>query len=78
MSTSFAAPWIVACQALLSMGFPRQEHWSVLSSPPPVDLPDPGLEPTPSALTGGFFTTEPLGKPCNSLYNCPMQLTPTR
>ena len=26
-------PWIVACQALLSMGFPRQEYWSGLSFP---------------------------------------------
>ena len=23
-------PWTVACQALLSMGFSRQEHWSGL------------------------------------------------
>ena len=24
----FAIPWIVACQATLSIGFPRQEYWS--------------------------------------------------
>ena len=24
----FAAPWTVACQAALSIGFPRQEYWS--------------------------------------------------
>ena len=23
-----ATPWIIACQALPSMGFPRQEYWS--------------------------------------------------
>ena len=27
------APWTVACQALLSIGFPRQEDWSGLSFP---------------------------------------------
>ena len=58
-------PWPVACQALLSMGFFRQEHWSGLPFPPPGDLPDPGIElasPTSSALASGFFTTEPPGK----------------
>ena len=28
MSNSFAVPWTVACQAPLSMGFPRQKYWS--------------------------------------------------
>ena len=54
---------IVACQALLSMGFSQQEYWSELPCPPPVDLPIPGIEPTSPAspaLAGGFFlTTEP-------------------
>ena len=27
------------------------------------DLPEPGTEPISPALAGGFFTTEPLGKP---------------
>ena len=27
----FATPWTVACQAPLSMGFPRQEYWSAHS-----------------------------------------------
>ena len=39
-------PWTAACQAPLSMGFSRQEHWSGLPCPPPRDLPDPGIEPT--------------------------------
>ena len=30
------------------------------------DLPDSGIEPTSPALAGGFFTTEPLGKPSTS------------
>ena len=29
----------------------------------PGDLPDPGIEPASPALEGGFFTTEPPGKP---------------
>ena len=42
-------PWIVACQASLSMEFPRQEYWSGLPFPPPVGLPDPGIEPASRA-----------------------------
>ena len=33
-----------ARQAPLSMGFSRQEYWSGLPSPPPGDLPNPGVE----------------------------------
>ena len=63
MSDSFATPWTVALQAPLSMGFPRQEYWSGLPFPSPGDLPDPETEPMSPALAGGFFTTEPPGKP---------------
>ena len=59
----FAIPWTVACQAPLSMGFPRQEYWSGLSFPSPGDLPNSGIEPASPGLAGGFFTTEPPGKP---------------
>ena len=48
---------------LLSMGFSRQEQWSGLPFPPPGNLPDPGIELRFPALAGGFFTTEPPGKP---------------
>ena len=41
----FANPWIVACQAPLSMGFYRQEYWSGLSFPSLWDLPNPGIKP---------------------------------
>ena len=58
---SFATPWTVGHQALLSMGFPRQEYWRGLPVPPPGDLSDPGTEPISHALPGGFFTTEPPG-----------------
>ena len=67
----FATLWTAACQAPLSVGFPRQEHWSGLPHPPPGDLPDPGIEPTSLvslALVGRFFTTAPPGKsPVTSL-----------
>ena len=36
-SKSFSTPWIVAHQAPLSVGFPRQEYWSGLP------LPSPGI-----------------------------------
>ena len=29
------------------MGFSQQEHWSGLPRPPPGELPDPGIKPTP-------------------------------
>ena len=31
----FETPWTVACQAPLTMGFPRQEYWGGLSFPSP-------------------------------------------
>ena len=56
----FATPWIVACQAPLSMGFSGQEYWNGLPFPSPGHLPNPGIEPASlmsPALAGGFFTT---------------------
>ena len=41
----FATPWTAAYQAPPSMGFSRQEYWSVLPLPSPEDLPDPGIQP---------------------------------
>ena len=40
----FVTPWTVACQALLSMGFSRQEDWIGLPCSPPGDLPNPGIK----------------------------------
>ena len=61
----FAAPWTVARQAPLSMGFPRQKHWSgchflLQGIFRPRDRTHISVSPT---LTGGFFTTAPPGKP---------------
>ena len=58
MSSSF-----VACQAPLSMGFPRQEYWLGLPFPSMGDLPTPGVESMSPTLVGEFFPTEPSGKP---------------
>ena len=56
---TLATPWTVAHQAPLSMGFSRQEYWSGLPCPLPVDLPNPGIELTSMSpvLAGGFSTT---------------------
>ena len=67
MSSSLQ-PQTIACQAPLSMKFFRQEYWSGLPFPTPEDLPDPEIKPASlvsPALTGGFFTTVPPGKPSN-------------
>jgi len=53
--------WYVACQAPLSVGFPRQEYWSKLSFPSPGDLPNPGIKSMFPTLGGRFFTPEPPG-----------------
>ena len=56
----FATLLTIAHQALLSMGFSRQEYWSGLPCPPPRDLLCLEMEPmslTSSVLGGGFFTT---------------------
>ena len=48
------------------MGFSRQEYWSGLPFPPPGGLPDPGIKLRSAlspALAGGFFSTEPSGRP---------------
>ena len=62
----FATPWTVAHQAPPSMGFPWQEYWSWWPFPPSWDLPAPKIEPVSPALAGGFFTTDPPGKPRNT------------
>ena len=40
---SYVTPLIVAHQAPVSMGFPRQEYWHGLSFPSSADLPNPGI-----------------------------------
>ena len=59
----FVTPWTVAYQASPSMGFSRQEYWSGLPFPSPVDLPDPGIKPGSPALQADTLMSEPPGKP---------------
>ena len=62
----FVTSRTVAHQAPLSMGISRQKYWSGLPFPTLGHLPDPGVKPmsfVSPVLAGGFFTTEPPGKP---------------
>src|SRR5574337_843263 len=67
----FATLWTVALQALLSMGFSRQDYWSGLAFHSPGDLPDPGVEPEPSSLQADSLPSEPPGKPEEYLSKSP-------
>ena len=60
--SSLTTPQTVAHQAILSMGFFRQEYWSGLPSPSPGDLPDPGIEPGSPELQADSLPTELQGK----------------
>ena len=55
----FATPWTAACQASLSMGFPRQEYRRELPLPSPGDLPNPGIEPSSPALQADSLPSNP-------------------
>ena len=68
-SCLIANTWTVAQQALLSMGFPRQESWCGLPFPSPGDLPDPGIKPGYSSSQADSLPSEPPGKP-KSKYRC--------
>ena len=55
------------------MEFSRQEDWSGLPFPSPVDLSNPGIEPispAPPALAGRLSTIEPPGKPSTKIKSC--------
>ena len=54
----FAAPWTVACQAPLSVGFSRQGSWSALLFPSPGDLPNTGIEIRSPALWADALPSE--------------------
>ena len=59
--------WTVACQAPLSIGFSRQEHWSGLPCSPAGELPDPGIKPVESpasfALQADYLSLNYQGNP---------------
>ena len=60
---ALATPWTVACQAPLSMGFPRQEYWNGLPFPSPGDLSDSGIEHVSPALQADSLPLSHLGRP---------------
>ena len=62
----FVAPWTVAHQTPLSIGFSRQEHWSGLPFLSPGDLPNPGIEAGSPALQADSLPSEPPGKPTSA------------
>ena len=54
----FVTSWSVVHQALLSIGFSKQEYWSRLPCPLPEDLPNPGVKPAgslPLVPPGNFW-----------------------
>ena len=58
----FVTLWTVVLQTPLSVGFSRQEYWSGLPFPPPVDLPNPEIKPA-SFTSTAFAASSPLGPP---------------
>ena len=58
----FMILWTIACQGPLSMGFSRQEYWSVLPFPSLEDLPDLGIEPWSPALQVDSLPSELQGR----------------
>ena len=61
MSDPLKTSWIIARQAPLSMGFPRQEYWNGLPFPSLGNLPNTRIKPMSPALAGRSFTTRPPG-----------------
>ena len=59
----FATPWTVAYQTPPSLGFSRQEYWSVLPFLPPGDPPNPGIKLRSLALQADALPSEPPRKP---------------
>ena len=58
-----ATPWIVACQAPLSMEFFRQENWSGLPFPSSRDLSNPEIKPESTSWQANSLLSELQGKP---------------
>ena len=63
MSLTLVLPCTIACQAPLSMGFPRQEYWSGLPFLFPGYLPDPGIQPASPALKSDSLPGSNQGSP---------------
>ena len=61
----FETPWTAAHQALLFIGFFRQEYWSGLSFPSSGDLPNPWIKPASPALQAVSLPLNLQGSPSN-------------
>ena len=55
--------WTAAHQTPLPMEFSRQEYWSGLPFPSPVDLSDPEIEPQSPTLYADSLPSEQPGYP---------------
>ena len=62
---NFVTPWTVACQAPMSLEFPRQEYWNELPFPSSRYLPNPSIE-----------STSPAAAAAKSLQSCPTLCDP--
>ena len=62
----FVTQWTIACQALLSMGFSRQEYWSGLLCPSPRIFPTQELNPSLLCLLHSQADSLPLAPPGRS------------
>ena len=62
----FCDPMDYSLPDLSVMWFFSWDYWKGLPSPFARDLPDPGIELSPSVLAGKFFITEPPGKHQNA------------
>ena len=70
----FVTACTVAHQALLSMGFFRQNYYSGLPFPSPRDLPNLGIEaasPVSPSFAGRFFITNPSGNCLHYVHTFP-------
>ena len=69
VTSDFATPWTVACQAPLSLEFSRQEYWSGWLFPSPWDLPYSGIKPRSPALQQILYCVSQWGNPRLNLFD---------
>ena len=67
LCNTFAIIWLRARQALLFVGFPRQEYWSGLPFSFPGYLPDSGIKPTSPTLQAYSLPLSHRGSPVYTL-----------
>ena len=67
MSNCLPLHGLYPASLLCPLDFPSKNTGSELPFLSLGDLPDPSIEPASPALAGGFFTTEPPGKPFATL-----------